>query len=417
MFQPLELFIGLRYTRAKRRNHFISFISLASIAGIVVGVMALIVVLSVMNGFEKELRERTLSMAAHASVSGIGSRLSPADVKRLDAALAGRAHVVAFAPYIDSEGMLSSGRRVTGAAIRGIEPGREKLVSEIHTKMVEGSLDNLRGGEFGLVVGRELALALGVGVGDKVTVFAPQAGVTPAGVIPRMRRFTVVGVFEVGMHQYDRGVAYMHVRDAAPLFQLGRDVSGLRLKLDDMFRAPRITAELNEALGTQYWVTDWTRQHANFFRALKMEKTVMFIILFLIVGVAAFNIVSTLVMVVTDKQSDIAILRTLGMTPGKVMMIFIIQGSVIGVLGTLAGVAAGVAVALNVEVIVAGLEALMGVKILSPDVYYISDIPSDLRYGDVIRVALMAFILSILATLYPAWRASRTQPAEALRYE
>ena len=417
MFQPLELFIGLRYTRAKRRNHFISFISLASITGIVVGVMALIVVLSVMNGFERELRERTLSMASHASVTGLGNRLSPADQKRLEAALARQPGVAATAPYIDAEGMLANRARVTGAAIRGIEPARERQVSDIHGKMVQGSLELLRPGEFGLVIGSELSAALGAGLGDKVTVFAPQAGVTPAGVIPRMRRFTVVGVFEVGMHQYDRSVAFMHLKDAQPLFQMGSNAGGLRLKLDDMFGAPRITASLNDSLGPDYWVTDWTRQHANFFRALKMEKTVMFIILFLIVAVAAFNIVSTLVMVVTDKQSDIAILRTLGLTPGKVMMIFIIQGSLIGFLGTLIGVIAGVTVALNVEVIVATLEGLIGMKFLSPDVYYISDIPSDLRIRDVVRVGLMAFILTVLATLYPAWRASRTQPAEALRYE
>ena len=417
MFQPLSLFIGLRYTRPKRRNRLISFSSFISIAGIFVSLVALITILSVMNGFQTELRERTLSMASHASVTGIGNRLSPSDVARLEQALSGRAHVVASAPYIDSEAMLANGRRKTGAAIRGIDPVREKSVSEIGEKLIDGRLEDLRAGEYGIVIGRELAFALGAGLGDKVTVYAPEAGITPAGVIPRMRRFTVVGVFEVGMHQYDRGVAYIHVRDAGPLFQLGKDVSGMRLRLDDMFRAPAITASLNEALGAQYWVSDWTRQHANFFKALKMEKTVMFIILLLILGVAVFNIVATLVMVVTEKQSDIAILRTLGMTPGRIMTVFIIQGSFIGLVGTVLGVAGGVALAVKLETLISSIESLLGMKFLAPDVYYISDLPSEVRVSDVVRVGLMAFTFSVLATIYPAWRAARTQPAEALRYE
>ncbi len=415
MYLPLEMHIGLRYTRSKRRNHFISFISAASMAGIFLGVAALIVVLSVMNGFEKELRERILGMASHATVSELSGRLSdwPAVARRLE----DMPHVLAVAPYVQVEAMLTNGRMVSGALTRGVLPELEDEVADVGQHMKQGSLAALRPGGFGIVLGAELARALGVGVGDKVTVITPQAGVTPAGILPRLRRFTVVGVFEVGMYEYDRATAFIHLRDAQRLYRMGSEVSGRRLKLEDMFRAPRIAREIERRLGGDYWVTDWTRRHANFFRAVKTEKRVMFIILLLIVAVAAFNIVSTMVMVVTDKQADIAILRTLGMTPGRIMAIFMIQGSVIGLLGTLLGVAGGVALALNVETIVPAIERLFQTQFLPADVYYISELPSDLHAADVWRIGLVAFLISVLATLYPAWRAARTQPAEALRYE
>lgn len=415
MFQPLELFIGLRYTRARRRNHFISFISLTSMLGVALGVAALITVLSVMNGFEKELRERILGMASHATVTGLDGRLT--DWRALNDQIEGRDDVVASAPYIQQEGMVTQGRQVSGVVVRGVLPAYENRVSDVGAHMRLGSLDNLVAGGYGIVLGRELAFALGAGMGDKVTVVTPQAAVTPAGVLPRLRRFEVVGVFEVGMYEYDRATAFIHLEDAAKLFQTDGAVSGLRLKLDDLFKAPRLSIVLSRDLDGRYWVRDWTQQHANFFRAVKTEKTVMFIILLLIVAVAAFNIVSTLVMVVTDKQSDIAILRTLGLTPGKVMLVFIIQGTVIGLVGTALGVIGGVSLALNVETIVPAIENLFNTKFLSPEVYYISELPSDMHVSDVVRIAAVAFLLSVLATLYPAWRAAQTQPAEALRYE
>lgn len=415
MFKPLELFVGLRYTRAKRRNHFISFISLTSMLGIALGVTALITVLSVMNGFEKELRERILGMAAHATVSGEGGRLEGWQevAKRLE----GHPRLLGLAPYIQAEGMLTEADTVRGTRVRGILPEAEPRVSTVGSQMIEGRLEDLVPGAFGMLLGKDLARVLAVGVGDRVTLVAPQARVTPAGVLPRLRRFTVVGVFEVGMYEYDAGLALVHIEDAAKLFGLGDAVSGVRLRIDDMFTAPRVAPEIASQLPGRYWVSDWTQQHANFFRAVRTEKTVMFVILTLIVAVAAFNIVSTLVMVVSDKKSDIAILRTLGASPRSIMGTFMVQGTIIGIVGTVLGVVGGVALALNVETVVAGIEELFRVKFLSPDVYYISDLPSDMHWSDVARIALVALVLSLTATLYPAWRASRTQPAEALRYE
>ena len=415
MFRPLELFVGLRYTRAKRRNHFISFISLTSMLGIALGVTALITVLSVMNGFEKELRERILGMAAHATVSGAEGRLE--GWQEVAERLAGHPRLLGLAPYVQAEGMLTEGDTVRGTRVRGILPEAEPRVSTVGSQMIEGRLEDLVPGAFGMLLGKDLARVLGVGVGDRVTLVAPQARVTPAGVLPRLRRFTVVGVFEVGMYEYDAGLALIHIEDAAKLFGLGDAVSGLRLRIDDMFAAPRVAREVAAQLPGRYWVSDWTQQHANFFRAVRTEKTVMFVILTLIVAVAAFNIVSTLVMVVSDKKSDIAILRTLGASPRSIMGMFMVQGSIIGVVGTVLGVVGGVALALNVETVVAGIEELFRVKFLSPDVYYISELPSDMHWSDVARIALVALVLSLSATLYPAWRASRTQPAEALRYE
>ncbi|WP_018953922.1 lipoprotein-releasing ABC transporter permease subunit [Thioalkalivibrio sulfidiphilus] len=415
MFRPLELYIGLRYTRAKRRNHFISFISLISMAGIALGVTALITVLSVMNGFEKELRERILGMVSHATISDFSGRL--ADWQTLAARIEGEPRVLGAAPFIQAEGMLQGQGQVSGALIRGILPEREKHVSRVAEHIKFGSMEALRGGEYGVVLGKELAASLGAGVGDRVTLVTPQATVTPAGVMPRLRRLLVVGVFEVGMYEYDRSTAFMHLDDARRVFQYEDNVTGLRLKMDDMMRAPFIARDLADRLGGRYWVSDWTRQHANFFRAVRTEKTVMFIILSLIVAVAAFNIVSTLVMVVTDKQADIAILRTLGLSPASVMGVFMVQGTLIGLVGTAFGIAGGVTLALNVETIVPAIEQMLGMQFLPADVYYISDLPSDLKGFDVMRVGVLAFLLTVLATLYPAWRASRTQPAEALRYE
>ena len=416
MFYPLEFFIGLRYTRAKRRNHFISFISVISILGIAIGVATLITVLSVMNGFEKELRARILGMVSHATISPIDSGIR--DWKKVIEEAKHNPLVIGAAPYIEGEGLMKSGSSVHGVSIRGVLPEYETTVSEVAEKMVEGDLRGLEPGKYGIVLGRELAMLMGVGVGDDVILITPQANVTPVGVLPRMRRFTVVGIFEVGMEVYDRALALLHMQDAAALMRVGdAGVSGVRLKLSDMMQAREVAAQLADTLEGHYWISDWTRQHVNFFKAVEMEKRVMFVILTLILTVAVFNIVSTLVMVVTDKQSDIAILRTLGLAPAGVMKVFIIQGVVIGFVGAFCGVVFGSLLALNAEQIVAFLERIFHVKFLSPDVYYISKLPSDLHWSDVGVVGLVSFVLSVLATLYPAWRAARTQPAEALRYE
>ena len=416
MFQPKELFIGLRYTRAKRKTHFVSFIAFISIAGVSLGVFALIVVLSVMNGFGNELRDRTLSMTSHATVTGFDGTMS--NWEQNAATARQNPNVVSAAPYIRKEVMMSNGRRVSGSLVRGIEPESEKTVSTVAGKMVSGELTDLRPGEYGIVLGRELANSLGVYEGDRITVITPQASVTAVGVMPRLRRFKVVGVFEVGMHEFDSAMAYIHITDAAKLFQIDEGkVNGIRLKLVDLFEAKQVTRALDKVFGEEYWIRDWTRQHSNFFKALKTEKTVMFIILLMVIAVAALNIVSTLMMTVTDKEADIAILRALGMTPGSIMIIFMIQGSVIGIFGTLIGIAAGVPVALNVFEIVSWMEQLFNTDFLPSDVYYISDITADVQPREVLTYAVSAFAISILATIYPAWRASRTTPAEALRYE
>ena len=415
MFQPKEVFIGLRYTRAKRKSHFVSFIAFISIAGVSLGVFALIVVLSVMNGFGNELRNRTLSMTSHATVTGLDGYLS--DWRQTSELAIKQPKVEAAAPYIAKEVMLSNGRRVGGSLVRGVMPELEKNVSLIESKMVSGSLSDLKPGEYGIVLGRELANSLGVYEGDRITVITPQATITAVGVTPRLRRFKVVGVFEVGMNQYDSAMSYMHIEDAGKLFRLKDKVTGVRLRLTDLFEAPAISRDLDRVFGEEFWVRDWTRQHRNFFKALRTEKTVMFIILLMVVAVAALNIVSTLMMTVTDKESDIAILRALGMTPGSIMTIFLIQGAVIGLFGTLIGVALGVPVALNVFEIVSWLEQVFSTDFLPADVYYISDVVADVRAEDVLTYAIAAFTITILATIYPAWKASRTLPAEALRHE
>ncbi|KFI21680.1 lipoprotein-releasing ABC transporter permease subunit [Nitrosococcus oceani] len=415
MFKPLPLYIGLRYTRAKRRNYFISFISLTSMLGVALGVAALITVLSVMNGFEKELRTRILGMVAHVIVTGPDGTLG--HWQALKTQLEENAKIAGIAPFIEGQGMATHRNQVQGTLVRGILPQQEDQVLDIHGKMVAGSLDALRPGSFQIVLGMDLARTLGVFIGDKITLVTPHATTTPAGIIPRLKRVTVAGVFQVGMYEYDSALAIMNLEDAAVLFRIPGKVSGLRLKLDDLFSAPRLARELRETLPGNYRTADWTYQHANFFRALKTEKTVMFVILFLIVAVAAFNIVSTLVMVVTDKQADIAILRTLGATPASIMGIFMVQGTVIGFIGTILGMIGGITLAFNVETVVPQIEALFGVQFLPADVYYISELPSELNWDDVITICSTAFLLCLLVTLYPAWQAARTHPAEALRYE
>lgn len=417
MFKPLIFYIGLRYTRAKRRTQFISFITLTSVLGIALGVTALIAVLSVMNGFEAELRERILGMTSHATITGDKGRLS--DWQKLEQRLKNYPHIEGMAPFIEGQVMLNAERQVSGAMLRGINPDFEPKVSEVGDKMLQNNrLSDLKAGEFQIVLGAELAAHLGVFVGDKITVISPQLNSTPAGILPRLRRFTVVGIFQVGMYEYDRNMALIHVDDAAKLFRLEDKVSGLRLKLDDVFNAPSVSRNLADELYFDgYRVSDWTKAHSNFFRAVQTEKRVMFIILLLIVAVAAFNIVSTLVMVVTDKRGDIAILKTQGLSSMSVMGIFIVLGTIIGVIGTLFGTLGGVLLALNIETIIPAIESLFGTKFMAADVYYISDVPSKLVWTDVYQIAVMAFILSLLATLYPAWQASKVNPAEVLRYE
>jgi len=416
MFTPLPIAIGLRYTRAKRRNHFISFISMVSILGLALGVAALITVLSVMNGFETEVRERILGMASHATVQRFDGSMSEWRTLATQTE-ASDARILAVAPYVAGEAMASHSGQMTGVLVRGVDPELEQRVSRVGEHMTRGSLHDLQDGRFGVILGRELAHHLRARVGDSVLLMAPQATVSPAGVLPRMRRFEVLGFFEVGMYEYDRSTAFIHVDDARLFFQTGDGVTGLRLRLVDLLEAGRVAREVARSLPGQYWVSDWTQQHANLFRAIQMEKLVMFIILSLIVAVAAFNIVSTLIMLVTDKQSDIAILRTLGLTPAAVMAIFMVQGVFIGIIGIVIGVAGGVTIATHIDVLVPWIERLIGTEFLAADVYYINELPSDLRVMDVVRIAGLAFLLTVVATLFPAWRAARTRPAEALRHE
>ena len=413
--QPYELFIGLRYTRARQRSRFISFISLVSVIGIALGITVLITVLSVMNGFQREVRTRILSVASHIQISGPANSL--ADWRAVADKASQNPEVVAAAPYVTAQGLLSSGGTVRGAYIRGIIPEAEEKVADLAKHMASGSLGALKGGEFGIVLGIELARALSVAVGDKVVLIAPQGQVTPAGIMPRLRQFTVVGIFSVDHYEYDSGLGLVDLQDAQTLYRMGEQVSGVRLKLKDLFNATRVSRELAQSLGPDAYITDWTRLNANFFRAVDIEKRMMFLIVFLIIAVAAFNIVSSLFMAVKDKQADIAILRTLGASPGSVMKIFLIQGTLIGLMGTLAGIAGGIALAVNVDVVVPFIENLFGFKFLSKDVYQISDLPSELRMADVLLTAFFSFVVSLLATIYPSYRAAKINPAEALRYE
>ena len=414
---PYELFIGLRYTRAKRKNHFISFISLTSMIGIALGVAALIVVLSVMNGFQSELRTRILGVASHIEITGANNQLG--EWQALEKQVKADPQVIASAPYVMAQGMLSYGQAVQGALVRGVLPGYENKVADLGKNMKAGKLSDLRAGEFGVVLGTDLAQLLGVSVGEKVVLMAPQGQFTPTGVVPRIKQFKVVGLFQIGMYEYDAGLALIHMDDAAKLYRMGDNVSGLRLKLNDLFDAPAEANKLSQNLNPSgaYYVTDWTQQHANFFKAVQLEKKVMFIILTLIVAVAAFNIVSTLVMAVTDKRADIAIMRTFGASPRSVMGIFMVQGALIGIIGTLIGAVVGAIIALNIGTIIPFIEHLFHVQFLAKDVYYISDLPSKLEWNDVITIIVMSFVLSLLATLYPSYKASTINPAEALRYE
>ncbi len=410
-----ELLVGLRYTRARRRNRFIGINSLVSMIGIAVGVWALIVVLSVMNGFQKEVRTRILGVASHVQILSTSNRL--ADWQGIARLAAQHPRVLATAPFIQAQAMLAAGPAVRGAVVRGILPDQEERVADLGKHMRLGSLDALRPGEFGVVLGVDLARALQVLPGDKVALVAPQGLVTPAGVIPRLKQFTVAGIFEAGITDADSALALIHLRDAQTLYQMGDAVSGVRLKLDDLFAARTVARELLVSLPQDTIASDWTRSYTNFFRAVEIEKRMMFIILTLIILVAAINIISTLVVAVTDKQADIAILRTLGAAPGSVMQIFVVQGMVIGVVGTLIGAALGIVTALNIDVIVPAIESALSIKFLSKDVYLIPELPSDLQAGDVGAIVLMALALSFVATIYPSWRAARVNPAEALRYE
>ena len=413
---PYEIAVGLRYTRARRgsgRNSFISFIALTSMAGIALGVAALIVVLSVMNGFQDELRTRILSVASHIEIRGLPTLADDAAVART--ALA-NPRVKAAAPYVLGQAMLSAGEVNRGALIRGVDPAREDTVADIGRHMRAGALADLKPGEFGIVLGGELARALGVRRGETVVVITPQGNVTAAGTLPRLKSFKVVGVFEVGMYEFDSGLALIHIDDARKLYRLD-GVSGVRLKLDDLFAAPEVARELLATLNVSAEVRDWTRNHANFFRAVQIEKRVMFIILTLIIAVAAFNIVSAQVMTVTDKQADIAILCMLGALPASIMAIFMLQGALIGLIGTVIGVVGGILLALNVGTVIPAIERLFSVQFLDKTVYYISELPSDLQRGDVVTIAGIALLLALLATIYPAWRAAKVNPAEALRYE
>jgi lipoprotein-releasing system permease protein len=413
MFHPLVAFIGLRYTR-HRRNRFVSFISAISMVGIALGIMALITVLSVMNGFQRELRERILSLTAHARVTAVDGAL--ADWRDLRERVLETPGVAAAAPYIQSEIMLMQGDTVGGALLSGILPDAEAAVADIAGQVVDGDLAALQPGGFGIVLGRDLAYQFGVEVGDRITVVSPRANVTPAGLMPRLKRFTVVGVFATGMLNYDRAMAFAHLDDVARLFRLSGP-EGLRLRLADIFQAPQQVQALRAGLGSGLRVQSWADEHATFFRAVQIEKTTMFVILTLIVAVAAFNIVSTLVMVVTEKQGDIAILRTLGTSPAGILGIFVVQGAGIGLVGTLLGLLGGLLLAANVEWVVASLEHLLGMRVMSPEIYLISELPSEIIPGDVLGIAVVAFLLTVAATLYPAYRAARVQPAGALRYE
>lgn len=421
-----ELWVGLRYTRSRKRktegqgggNGFISFISLISTLGIALGVAALIVVLSVMNGFQRELRTRILGVASHVQITG--SPRSGGELMDWDKAVrqaARHPQVLAAAPFVQEQGMLSFDQEVRGVMVRGVLPDAEEKVADFEKHMKVGHLAELQPGSYGIILGSEVAYALRASVGDKVTLIAPQGMVTPAAILPRLKQFTVTGIFEVGMFEFDSGLALVHMNDAQRLYRLDDRVSGVRLKTEDLFAAPRIAREMLALVDADVFISDWTRSHANFFRAVAIEKNMMFLILLLIVAVAAFNIVSALVMAVTDKQADIAILRTLGASPGSIMQIFIVQGALIGVIGLALGVAGGITLALNIDVVVPAIERLLGTQFLAKDVYYISELPSELQWPDVVIISGVSFVLTLLATIYPSWRASRVNPAEALRYE
>ncbi|MBC7604088.1 MAG: lipoprotein-releasing ABC transporter permease subunit [Ramlibacter sp.] len=414
---PYELVLGWRYTRAgraTRRNGFISFISGVSMLGIALGVAALIIVLSVMNGFQKEVRDRMLGVVSHIEVFGPGGGMLE-DANRTMAEARRNPEVIGAAPFISAQALMARGEDMRGAIVRGIDPAKEGEVTDL-AKTMQPVLDRLKSGEFGVVMGAELARALGVREGDPVTLIAPSGQVTPAGVVPRLKQMTVVGTFDSGHFEYDSGLVMLHQDDAAKIFRL-EGPTGIRLKLKDLNRAREVAAELSQSLSGQFLVRDWTRQNRTWFAAVQLEKRMMFIILTLIVAVAAFNLVSTLVMTVTDKRADIAILRTLGASPGSIMGIFVVQGALVGVIGTLIGLVIGLGIASNIDVIVPALERALNASFLPRDIYLISKMPSDPQSDDIVPIALISLALAFVATLYPSWRASRVNPAEALRYE
>jgi len=415
---PYELRIGWRYTRAgrtTRRNGFISFISGVSMLGIALGVAALIIVLSVMNGFQKEVRDRMLGVVSHVEVYAAGGMALP-DVNATLSQVRSHPEVVGAAPFIAAQALLARGEDMKGALVRGIDPALEPSVTDVAAGAQTAALAQLQPGAFGVVLGSELARSLGVRTGDRVTLVAPSGQVTPAGVVPRLKQMTVVGTFDSGHFEYDSTLAMVHVDDAAKIFRL-EGPTGVRLKLRDLHQARQVADELSRTLSGDLYIRDWTRQNRTWFAAVQVEKRMMFIILTLIVAVAAFNLVSTLVMTVTDKRADIAILRTLGASPASIMGIFVVQGAMVGVIGTLAGLALGLGVAFNIDVIVPALERLLGASFLPKDIYLISRMPSDPQQGDILPIAIISLLLAFAATLYPSWRASRVNPAEALRYE
>lgn len=413
----LETWIGLRYLRAKKRNGFMSFITMISIAGIALGVTALIVVLSVMNGFQKEIRGQLLNVAPHAEIGyyDVGSAPGWQNLREF---VKGKKEVLASAPYVSDQALLANAGEVRGVQIRGILPSEEKNVVDYGKDMPAGSFDDLKPGEFDIILGQDLAESLDVKVGEKITVVTPEGNVTPAGVVPRLKQFKVVGLVKTKIHELNTTLALTHMKDAQVLYRLDENAAGLRLKLADPINAPSFTETLlPKNLQEEVWLRDWTYTNRSYFEAVEMEKRVMFIILLLIVAVATFNLVSSLVMAVTEKQADIAILRTLGVSPGSIMKIFMVQGVFAGFFGTLTGVITGVTLALNVGSIVKQLESWFGFQFIKSQVYFIDYIPSDVSVHDVVLIACISLILSFIATLYPSWRAARTQPAEALRYE
>ena len=418
MYHPLELFVGWRYTRARRQKHFISFISLASMSGIAIGVLVLITVLSVMNGFEQTMRERVLGVFAHITVSEADTTV--ANWQEISKKLADFPHVQAVSSFIEKPVMLNQGDEARAAILQGVNPAEEGKVSAVFQHVIKGSMESLKPGSFAIVIGATLAKELKVDVGDSLTLISPAEGALETGELPALQRFTVTGIFRVDMQQYDTGFAYINREDAASVFKMGNDITGFRLKLDDLYQAPPLSQQIIARLSPQWpdiWVNDWTHLNENQFKAIQAQKSVMFIILLLIIAVAAFNLVSTLVMVVTDKESDIAILRTLGLSPLRIMKVFMVQGTLIGVVGTAIGIILGLLLATNLDVIVPFLERLFDTHFINEKVYFISELESRVNLGDVMVIALSSLLMSMLATIYPAWRASQVQPAEALRYE
>jgi len=415
MASGFEYWVGSRYVRSRSSNGFVSLISAISMFGIAIAVMVLILVLSVVNGFERELKDRLLAMTAHATIEGVDGRME--DWEALSKVAGGNPRVSATAPFIEGQGLLVFGEQLSGVELRGIDPVAENAVSGVGDTLLEGELASLEPGAFNIVLGVELANALQVGVGDKVTATLAEGIVTPAGVVPRTKRFVVSGLYRVGMYEFDRRLAFINISDAQKLYRKKGVVTGIRLAVTDIFEAPAIVREVALENGAVVLISDWTRRHVNFFRSIQITKSILFVILLLVVAVAAFNIVSTLVMVVKDKQADIAIMRTIGARPMSILKIFVTQGSVIGISGTLAGVIFGVLLAVNLESIVSGFETVFGIKFLAAEVYFISDLPSELRIADVVRIAGIALALALVSTVYPAWVAARTAPAEALRYD